>query len=156
MAKKLQEEIKQRRPFDTLEAEAILNLQRTADRLHRTFQQLLKPFGLTATQYNALRILRGAGSGGLTCGEIGERLVSHDPDITRLLNRLERQGLVERQRDDRDKRAIYTRIRTTGLELLAELDPVVTNAGRRMIGHLGQERLTSFIDLLEEAREKCG
>lgn len=154
MAKKLQDEIKQTRPFASLEEEALLNLQRTADRLQRGFQQMLKPTGLTATQYNAMRILRGAGDAGLKCSELGDRLVSHDPDITRLLGRLEKLKLIRRHRDSKDRRVVYAHITPAGLEQLRLMDPIVAEAVSRTLRHMAPERLEMLVDLLEEAREK--
>jgi DNA-binding MarR family transcriptional regulator len=153
MANKLQHEIKQSSPFSSLEEEAILNLTRTADRLQNSFRQMLKPHGLTPTQYNALRILRGAVPGGLTCSELGNRLVSADPDITRLVNRLARQNLVVRHRDEQDRRVIHTEITAAGLEKLKVLDPLVTESVQNQVKHMGSRRLSLLIDLLEEARE---
>lgn len=154
MAKKLQQEIKQTKPFAILEEEAVLNISRTADRLEGYFRLFLKPHGLTPTQYNALRILRGAGPDGLTCSELGDRLVSADPDITRLLDRLEKQDLVQRRRDQHDRRVIYTMIGEGGLAKLKDLDPLVAEVVRNRLGHMSRERLTLLIDLLEEARER--
>jgi DNA-binding MarR family transcriptional regulator len=153
MANKLQHEIKQSTPFSSLEEEAILNLERTADRLQNSFRQMLKPHGLTPTQYNALRILRGAGPCGLTCSELGNRLISEDPDITRLVDRLARQNLVVRHRDNQDRRVIHTEITAAGLEKLKALDPLVTESVQNQVKHMGSRRLSLLIDLLEEARE---
>src|SRR5215470_13051287 len=102
----LQSELKQKRPFTSREQEAYLALLRTADALEMQVEAKLKEFGLTGTQYNALRILRGAGADGLPCSEIGERMITHDPDITRLLDRLEKRGLAERARCKKDRRVI--------------------------------------------------
>src|SRR5579862_7012318 len=99
MGGRLRAEIKQTRPFESLEAEAVLNVQRTADLFFRATSEALKSADLSPTQYNALRILRGAGKEGLACNEVGERMVARDPDITRLLDRLEDRGLVQRERD---------------------------------------------------------
>jgi DNA-binding MarR family transcriptional regulator len=152
MMKKLADEIKQKRPFDTLEAEALLNLQRTADQMRRGLQQTLKDRGLTEPQYNVLRILRGAEPDGLPCSEIGKRMISHDPDITRLLRRLGGLRLVERRRDRRDRRVVFTRISKAGLQQLKDLDPAVKEDTRRALGHMTPEKLVLLIDLLEEAR----
>ena len=152
MGKKLQQEIKQTKPFQSLEEEALLNISRTADGLHRALQQVIKPYGLTATQYNALRILRGAGPSGLRCSEVGERLVNHDPDITRLMDRLERQKLVRRRRDQTDRRVVYALITELGLKNLAELDPVIQKTAKSLLRNLKREQLEQLIDLLEEAR----
>jgi hypothetical protein len=94
----IQAEIRQNKPFTSLEGEAVVSLHRTADQLNGRFSDMLKPYGLSPTQFNALRILRGAGVGGRTCSEIAERMINRDPDITRLLARLERRGLVVRSR----------------------------------------------------------
>src|ERR1700687_5078261 len=122
MAKGIQAEIQQTKPFSTLEDEALVSLQRTADRLQGRLGDMLKPHGLSPTQYNALRILRGAGDEGRSCSEIAERMINRDPDITRLVDRLERRGLVARSRAGRDRRGVKTRITPAGLELLRGLD----------------------------------
>lgn len=153
MGKKLQEEIQQKRPFESLEEEALLNIHRTADRIQRKHQLTLKVYGLTPSQYNVLRILRGAEPDGLRCSDIGDRMVSHDPDITRLLTRLERRRYTERRRDTRDRRVVFTRITKTGLKQLQELDPVIHSASKQTLGHMQPARLALLIDLLEEARE---
>jgi DNA-binding MarR family transcriptional regulator len=152
MASKLQTEIKQTRPFPSLEDEALLNIVRTADRIQYHFQQTLKPHGITPTQYNVLRILRGAGEGGLRCSDIGERLISSDPDITRLLGRLQKQRLVRRRRNPKDRRVIYARISPRGLELLEELEPVVNNHAKTIMKGFSKEELSTLIFLLEEIR----
>ncbi len=118
VAKSIQSEIQQTKPFSTLEEEALVSLQRTADRLHWRMSEMLKEHGLSPTQYNALRILRGAKDEGRACSEIAERMINRDPDITRLVDRLERRGLVARSREGRDRRVITTRITPAGLKLL--------------------------------------
>ena len=115
----MQAELKQKLPFTSREQEAYLSLLRTADALQAQVEGKLKEFGLTGTQYNALRILRGAGPDGLPCREIGERMITHDPDITRLFNRLEDRGFVERTRARHDRRVIYGKITAAGLKLSA-------------------------------------
>ncbi len=152
MTPRLKEEIKQGKPFGSLEEEVFLNLQRTADAALRVFEELLKPLGLTPTQYNVLRILRGAGARGLLCREIGERMITRDPDVTRLLDRLEGRGLVARTRDLRDRRVILTRITPEGLRLLGELDAPVAELHRRRLAHLPRGRVRKLIELLESAR----
>jgi DNA-binding MarR family transcriptional regulator len=152
MVSRLQEEIRQTRPFSSLEDEALLNIVRTADRLQYHFQQALKPHGITPTQYNVLRILRGAGEAGLRCSDIGERLISSDPDITRLLGRLQKLRLVRRRRNAKDRRVIYARISPKGLELLEELDPVVKKHTQEMLKGFNHDRLLTLISLLEEVR----
>jgi DNA-binding MarR family transcriptional regulator len=152
MPRGLQAELKQKAPFTSREQEAYLSLLRTADALETRVEAWLKEFGLTGTQYNALRILRGAGPEGLACREIGERMITHDPDITRLLNRLEDRGLVERTRARNDRRVIYGKITAAGLKLLREMDAPIEKHGREMLRHVGQERLKQLIDLLELVR----
>lgn len=150
----LRDEIKQRRPFKSPEEEVALNLHRTANALAQGFTPLLKERDLTLTQYNVLRILRGAGKDGLPCGEIGSRMITRDPDITRLLDRLERHGLIARRRDPNDRRVVVTCITKEGLELLAELDEPVAATHARLLGHLGRRKLRLLAGLLEAAREK--
>jgi DNA-binding MarR family transcriptional regulator len=151
-AKGLQAELKQKIPFPSREQEAYLSLLRTADALQAQVEAWLKEFGLTGTQYNALRILRGAGPDGLPCREIGERMITHDPDVTRLLNRLEDRGLVERTRARHDRRVIYGKITAAGLKLLREMDGPIDKRGREMLKHVGQTKLQQLIALLELAR----
>ena len=119
---RLQSELKQNVPFRSREQEAYLALLRTTDALQTSVESQLNEFGLTGTQYNALRILRGAEPDGLPCSEIGERMITHDPDVTRLLNRLEKRGLVKRTRAKTDRRVIYGKISAAGLKLLREME----------------------------------
>jgi DNA-binding MarR family transcriptional regulator len=123
------------------------------DVLGQQLEGILKPHNISGTQYNVLRILRGAGPDGLKCSEIGERMVAHDPDITRLLDRIEKRGLISRAREEKDRRVVRTRITATGLELLERMDKPVEEGSRRVLGHLGQERLLQLIGLLEAARD---
>jgi DNA-binding MarR family transcriptional regulator len=152
MSGRLSEEIKQTKPFTSLEAEAILNLQRTADQFTRVLAEALKRMDVSPTQYNALRILQGAGKGGRSCSEIAERMVTHDPDITRLIDRLERRGWVQRIRSDEDRRVVRVRITPKGSKAIADLAPMLSGLERRLLGHFGPERLKLLIDLLEDAR----
>ena len=154
MAGKLQHEIRQTKPFQTLEEEAYLNLERTADVLARLELETLKAEGLSGAQYNVLRILRGAGPAGLPCGEIAARMVTRDPDVTRLLDRLETRGLAQRARDERDRRVVTVRISAGGLRILKKLDRPVLKAHRRQLGHLKQPELRRLIALLEKARHR--
>src|SRR6266566_7863061 len=130
MPRGLQAELKQKIPFASREAEAYLSLLRTADALQTQVEARLKEFGLTGTQYNALRILRGAGPEGLACREIGERMITRDPDITRLLDRLEARGLLTRTRDQKDRRVITARITSEGRRLLEALDQPIAEIDR--------------------------
>ena len=164
MSGKLKEEIQQHRPFRSEEAEAALNIHKTSDVLQTRVAELLKPFGLSPTQYNVLRILRGAhrdhveGIGGcrqggtLACSEVARRMISRDPDMTRMLDRLEKRGLIARARDEMDRRVVCTRITEAGLELVNRLDDPVESLVRQQLGHLGSAKLRQLIDLLEEVR----
>ena len=155
MGKGIQAEIQQTKPFTSLEDEALVALQRTADRLHWRLSEMLKPHGLSPTQYNALRILRGAGDQGRACSEIAERMINRDPDITRLVDRLERRGLATRSREGPDRRVITTRITPAGLELLRTLDGPVEEFNRKMLGPLGEQRLQTLIRVLQVIREQA-
>ena len=128
-----------------------LDLLRTTDMLSRPVAQVLKTADLSPTQYNVLRILRGSPEG-LTCGEIGNRMITRDPDITRLLDRLEKRSLISRCRESKDRRMVLTRIAPEGLELLARLDKPVEDTHRKLLGHLGQERLRALAGLLAACR----
>ena len=151
---RLGQEIRQSRPFGNREEEVFLSLQRTASLLMTTLARELKGHDLTPAQYNLLRILRGAGSEALTCGEIGDRLVSPGPDVTRLLDRLEQRSLLARERDPEDRRIVRARITAEGLAVLARLDEPVEETMTRLLGHLGEERLRTLCELLDQAREK--
>lgn len=135
------------------EEEVFVDLLRAADRLSRGVVPVLKKEKLSSTQYNVLRILRGAPEG-LPCGEIANRMITRDPDITRLLDRLEQRGLVSRCRETEDRRTVLTRITPEGLNVLARLDEPVVAAHRRQLGHLGRERLRILQELLLAARGK--
>jgi DNA-binding MarR family transcriptional regulator len=148
----LQAELHQTVSFASVHAEAFLNLVRTSEQMQHALRLRLKPFGITETQFNCLRILRGAGTAGLTCAEIAERLVSQDPDITRLVERLQRQGLVRRERAANDRRVVLTNITAAGLDRLKETDPVVSSTVHALLSHLAQSELKTLIDLLERAR----
>ena len=149
---RLADEIQQRVPFAGPEVEAFLNLQRTADLLRRETVDLLKPYGLSPTGYNVLRILRGAGAEGLPCSEVSNRLVAHDPDVTRLADRLAEAGLLTRERRSRDRRVVVLRITPDGLVLLEQIDPQTVALHRRQLSHLGETSLDTLIHLLEQAR----
>ncbi len=152
----LKSEIAQQDPFSSHEEEALLNLLRTADCLQRALQRRIRTWGITSTQYNVLRILRGSQPQGLTCSAIGDRMITAEPDITRLLARLRALKLIRQQRDKRDRRVVWTQISPAGLALLGETDPVVQHVPRELLGHLGEEQLATFIRLLELARRNCG
>src|SRR6266446_3347344 len=141
-----------RRPACPEEA-LFLDLLRTTDLLSRGPAQVLKTEDLSATQYNVLRILRGSPEG-LPCGEIGSRMITRDPDITRLLDRLEKRELISRCRETKDRRMVMARITQEGLQLLARLDAPVQESHRKQLGHLGRERLRALTELLQACRTK--
>jgi DNA-binding MarR family transcriptional regulator len=151
----LKSEIGQKSPFSSAAEEALLNLLRTSDCLHHAVQQKTRAWGLTPTQYNVLRILRGAGAQGLACAAIGGRMVTAEPDITRLLARLKRLKLVRQRRDRRDRRVVLTEITPAGLKLLRAMDPAIERAPGELLGHLSPAQLAQMIRLLELARRNC-
>ena len=132
---------------------AYLDLLRTTDMLSRGPSQALKTEDLSSTQYNVLRILRGAPEG-LPCGEIGNRMITRDPDITRLLDRLEKRLFISRSRESKDRRMVLTRITPEGLKVLSRLDEPVQEVHRRQLGHLGRERLLELSELLWDCRRQ--
>jgi DNA-binding MarR family transcriptional regulator len=147
----------------SLEHAVFLSLQKTADLLMGQVADLLKEHGISPTQYNVLRILRGAmaragstgcGAEGMACNEIGQNLIKRDPDITRLLDRLELRGLISRTREAKDRRVITTRITTAGLELLRQLDKPVMDLHNHQLDFLGEEHLKQLLDLLEQVRAR--
>jgi len=149
----LKADIAQQSAFQSVEEEALLNLLRTADTLDRAMQHMIKPWGVTATQYNVLRILRGARPQALTCTDIGDRMIAAEPDITRLLSRLKALKLIRQHRDRHDRRVVRTEISDQGLRLLGEMDPMVERAPVELLGHLGRAELAEFVRLLERARK---
>jgi DNA-binding MarR family transcriptional regulator len=151
----LKHEIKQKTPFSSLEEEALLNLVRTSDFLQRAFQQKTRPWGVTSTQYNILRILRGAPPDGLQCAAIGARMITAEPDITRLLARLKSLKLIRQHRDPNDRRVVWTQISESGRKLLSEMDPLIRRLPASLLGHLSKVELTELIRLLELARLPC-
>ena len=153
MSPKLKDEIKQGKPFESLEAEVFLNLMRTTDALSRGGEEILKLVGLSPNQYNVLRILRGAGEQGLCCREVAERMVTRDPDITRLVDRLERRSMLTRSRDSKDRRIITVRITPDGLKTLKDLDGPMEEYNRNRLSHMDKADLRKLSDLLEAARE---
>jgi DNA-binding MarR family transcriptional regulator len=114
--------------------------------------ELFKDHDLSLAQYNVLRILRGAGPAGATCSDVAGSLIRHDPDVTRLLDRLDARGLIERGRDSKDRRIVRTKITKTGTALLAELDEPVAALHARQLGHVSDKRLDELVALLDEAR----
>lgn len=152
VAGKLQQEIHQTKAIRSREEEATLNIVRTADVLMLAVTDVLKPYLLSATQYNVLRILRGAGKDPASCKDIGSRLVARDPDITRLMDRLEERALVTRDRAREDRRVVTHRLTRAGLELVNKLDGPVEALHRKLMGHMKAAKLRKLIGLLEEVR----
>jgi DNA-binding MarR family transcriptional regulator len=142
---------RKRQQAGNAEEAVFLELLRTCDILSRRVVGVLKPAKLSPAQYNVLRILRGSIEG-LPCGEIANHMITRDPDITRLLDRMEKRGLISRSRETKDRRRVVARITPQGLKLLAQLDKPVQEAHRKQLGHLGPERLRSLTELLRAAR----
>ncbi|HET8921706.1 MAG TPA: MarR family transcriptional regulator [Candidatus Acidoferrum sp.] len=141
-------------PTAPLEERLFLAILKTADALGQEAEQLVRSAGLTGTQYNVLRILRGARPTGLACRSIGERMISHDPDMTRLLDRLEKRGLITRERQKDDRRVVKTHITPEGLEVLKPLDHPMLELHKRQFGHMSVARLKILSELLEEIRNR--
>jgi DNA-binding MarR family transcriptional regulator len=144
---------KSARRFGCPEEAAFLELLRTTDLLSRGLVRVLKSEDLSPTQYNVLRILRGSPEG-LPCGEIASRMITRDPDVTRLLDRLEKRELISRCRETKDRRTVMVRIAPEGLKLLARLDEPILTAHRKQLGHLGRERLRALCELLLVSRSQ--
>jgi len=153
MSPSLQQDLKQKKPFRSLQQEAYLSVVRTSTALTDAMEDLVKGQGISATQYNVLRILRGSPEG-LTCGEIASRMITRDPDITRLLDRLEKRGLISRWREARDRRVVMAKITADGLKVLARLDESVEETHRKQLGHMGKEKLRALAALLNDARSQ--
>ncbi|MEO8657147.1 MAG: MarR family transcriptional regulator [Bryobacteraceae bacterium] len=150
---RIQAEIKQTKPFPVAEEEAAVALQRTADLMAQQITAVLKPHGISPAQYNVLRILRGAGKDGLPCGEVGNRMVTRDPDMTRLLDRMETRGLVARIREQKDRRVITARITPEGEAMVGQLDRPIAELSVRQFSALTKAQLKTLVDLLDRLRE---
>lgn len=135
---------------------AFIALQKAADRLAVQAEQLLKANGLSGAQYNVLRILRGAAPEGLACSSIAERMISHDPDMTRLLDRMEKRDMITRERQSDDRRVVKTKITSEGLELLKRLDPAIRELHKRQFAHMPATRVKTLADLLDEVCAQDG
>jgi DNA-binding MarR family transcriptional regulator len=135
-----------------LENRIFVAISQAADTLGQEAEQILKAAGLTTAQYNVLRILRGSEPEGLACRAIGDRMISHDPDMTRLLDRMEKRGMITRERQTDDRRVVKTRITPQGLGLLKTLDHPVQDLHKRQFRHMSAARLKILSDLLEEVR----
>ncbi len=152
MSADLRQELKQNKPFRTLFEEASLNLKRTSNQLSDGFEQMLKPYGITGTQYNVLRILRGSEPNGLCRNEVSDRLINRMPDATRLLDRMEEAGLVTRARGTDDRRLVKTHITPKGLDLVNSLDSVVEQENAKQLAHLSESQLRTLIEILTDIR----
>ncbi len=153
MSPTLKEDLRQRKGFRSLQQEAFLNVLRPSSTLTDDLDELLRPYGISATQYNVLRILRGSGPDGLCRNELRDRMLTRMPDMTRLLDRMEEAGWVTRAREREDRRMVLTRISVAGQELLKELDAPVDALHRTQLDRLTDDQLRSLIDLLTLVRE---
>lgn len=151
---RLQTEIGQQRPFTSAEQEAYLSILRTASVLSDGIDRVLRPAGITAAQYNVLRILRGAEPNGLCRNDVRDRMLTRMPDMTRLLDRMEAAGLVGRERSSNDRRFVTTRITPKGLRILADLDDDISAEHRRVLGHLDRSELRTLIGMLAAIRDQ--
>ncbi len=150
---RLQEEIRQKRPFRSLGQETTLALLKTADHVHRRLETLMAPYGLTLQQYNVLRILRGAGEAGLPTLEIAARMIEQTPGITRLLDRLEKKKLVRRERCATDRRQVFAYSTPAGLKLLADLEEPLNQSDGIAVAALSSSQQKTLLELLERLRE---
>ncbi len=148
---RLQVELKKKRPFESLEQEAILNIMRTNDQIQNRFGRLFREYELTSSQYNVLRILRGEGKP-MPCQEIADRMIQVVPAMTGLLDRLEKQDLIKRERCTEDRRVVYVELTDSATDLLKRMDRPVSELHKQMIGHLKQTELKDLSRLLEKAR----
>jgi DNA-binding MarR family transcriptional regulator len=153
MPNRILEEIKQTRPFSSRQEEAALNILRTADALKCGGEALLKRHGITSAQYNVLRILRGAGARGLHCSGIAERMITAEPDVTRLLTRMEKLGLLVRRRDGSDRRVVTVTVTGRGLRLLREVEQPLRQLQEQQFALLSGDELNELIAALEKVRE---
>src|SRR4051812_21778111 len=156
MPPSLRDELRQTKPFASLEEEALLSIVRTSAVLMDEVERMLRPYGVTATQYNVLRILRGSEPHGLSRNELRDRMLTRMPDVTRLLDRMEEADLVERVRGEADRRLVTTRITKAALALLAKLDPIVVADQKRRFRGASEADLRSLIDLLAILRDSPG
>jgi DNA-binding MarR family transcriptional regulator len=152
MSSSLRDDLRQKKPFTSLHQEAHLNVVRTSSTLVDAVEDLLKPYGISSTQYNVLRILRGAEPDGLCRNELRDRMITRMPDMTRLLDRMEEAGLVIRTRDGVDRRLVSTRITKSGRRLVDELDEPISELHKKMLGHLSATQLRTLIELLTLSR----
>jgi DNA-binding MarR family transcriptional regulator len=153
MSGNLAAELRQSKPFSSVEEEALLNLVRTHEFVQQRMSEFFKQFQLTGTQYNILRILRGAGKEGISCSQAAERMVTADPDITRLLDRLEARNLIVRERSHDDRRVVISHITEQGVDLLKTIDKPLGAVLKKQAGHVGREKLEELIEILESLRK---
>jgi DNA-binding MarR family transcriptional regulator len=152
VAGKIQQELQQKKPFRHVAEEAALNVLRTSDLVMQAELDLLKPYNLSATQYNVLRILRGAGDEGICCKAIGDRLITRDPDVTRLIDRLEKRGILARTRAKEDRRYVTVHLTKAGMDLVNELDEPIQKLNQKIMRNLNARDLHTLIGLLEQVR----
>jgi DNA-binding MarR family transcriptional regulator len=153
MTTTLQEELQQTKPFGRLAGEALVSVMRTAAVLDHALGEALKPHGITPTQYNVLRILRGAGERGLCGRDVGSRLVSRVPDVPRLLDRMTEMGLISRERDADDRRHVTARITPAALRLMEDVEPILERVETSRFGGLDDDTLRVLIDALAAVRQ---
>jgi len=157
VSKSFVKQIQQTRPFASPEQEAMLASRRTAASVLAPWEKFLKSeFDLSTSLFNVLRILRGSHPTALTCGEIGERTIARDPDVTRLVDQLIARGLVARRRSEKDRRIVEVRITKRGLDLLQEIDPHALQVPRALIGHVSAAKLRRVTKLLAEVLDGLG
>jgi len=152
MSSALQQELRQRRPFQSAAHEAVVGLMRTADLIRRQAAAIVEPHGITLQQFNVLRILRGAGDTGLPTLEVAERMIEQTPGVTRLLDRLEAKELVRRQRCPKDRRQHLCWISAKGLAVLEKIDAVSTQSAEESLKGLRPKERLAFIRLLDAIR----
>jgi DNA-binding MarR family transcriptional regulator len=152
MPSTLREELKQNKPFNSIQQEALLSVVRTSAQLMDRFELFLRPYGITGTQYNVLRILRGSEPRGLCRNELRDRMLTRMPDVTRLLDRMEEAGLVERTRDTEDRRMVTSRITKKATALLATLDPLVAENEKHFFSGITADQIQTLIDVLDAVR----
>lgn len=150
---RLQAELQQKKPFRSRHQEGAIGLVRTADFVRRAYNRVVEPHGITGQQYNVLRILRGARPERMATLEIAGRMIEQAPGITRLLDRLERKGLVRRERCASDRRQVLCEITPKGLTLLSRIDELVTRAEEQVLGPLAESELDRLIRILDTIRE---
>jgi len=142
------------KPATSLQHAAQLSVIRTGAMLQDDFERMLAPYGLGGAQFNVLRILRGAGTGGLCRNELRDRMLTRMPDMTRLLDRMERSGLVVRTRKDEDRRMVTTRLTREGRQLIDSIDADAAREQKRRFRSLSDTQLHALIDLLQAVQRQ--